>query len=51
MLGMQMGGCTASLGALGPEVCSLTSFLSGMAPGTVRSASARVASLTDVKDP
>ena len=41
----QTGGCTASLGALGPTTGSLTSLLSGAAPGTAGSASARAASL------
>ena len=41
----QTGGSTASLGALGPAACSPTSLLSGAAPGTAGSASARAASL------
>ena len=44
--GTQTGGSTAaSLGALGPAACSPTSLLSGAAPGTAGSASARAASL------
>ena len=45
--GMQTGGSTvAFLGALGPAVCSPTSPLSGVVPGTAGSASVRVTSLS-----
>ena len=45
---MQTGGSMASLGAVGPVACSRMSLLSGTAPGTAGSASARGPSLSQV---